>query len=356
MRFGLTQDQTAIANSVADTLRRALPQSDLVKRFDAHDLDAPLWREFAQLGTGQILVPAAQGGLGLDLLTLAQVAEQMGRSGASLPAINNALAAWVLALAGTSAQKEKWLGAVADGAVCAAFSLPPAGGEESLELWRFEGSTLSGRGALVEWGIQAQLLIVGADSGQLMLVDMAHPGVKRSSVSTVDGTRPLAEVALEGVPAEHLQCGEGFIDRLRDAMLVLLAADAYGAASSALNMAVEYAKVRTQFDRLIGSFQGIKHQLANLTAELEPCRPMVWYAAHAWDAIPDQRARAAAMAKAHVTDVAVRTARMAVEVHGGIGYTWECTLHVFLKRAMHDRASMGVPERHRERAATLAGW
>src|SRR5690606_31711344 len=116
------------------------------------------------------------------------------------------------------------------------------------------------------------------------------------------------------------------------------------------------AKTRKQFDKLIGSFQGLKYQIANAATEHEPCRNLFWYAAHCFDAIPADSERFAALAKAHVTDVAVRVARMAVEAHGGIGFTWEYPLHYFLKRAMFDRSYLGLPAAHRERAARLAGW
>jgi alkylation response protein AidB-like acyl-CoA dehydrogenase len=144
--------------------------------------------------------------------------------------------------------------------------------------------------------------------------------------------------------------------RVVDASLVLLAAEAYGAAARAYEMAVEYAKNRTQFDRVIGRFQALKHQLANMAVDVEPCRSLCWYAAHAWDSLPEDRSRAAAMAKAHVTEIAVKTARAALEAHGGIGYTWEYPLHLYLKRAMYARNALGAPALHRERIAALSAW
>ena len=141
-----------------------------------------------------------------------------------------------------------------------------------------------------------------------------------------------------------------------DALYILSAADACGAGNRALAMAVAYANTRRQFDRLIGSFQGLKHQLADRVAEMEPVRYLVWYAAHAWDAIPEKRSYAASLAKAHASEVAVRTARAAVEAHGGIGYTWEYPLHIYLKRAMFNRIAFGLPMSHRARSAALAGW
>ena len=143
---------------------------------------------------------------------------------------------------------------------------------------------------------------------------------------------------------------------MRDAGLVLLAADAFGGAQQLLEMSVEYAKTRQQFGVTIGSFQGLKHQLANVAVEIEPARGLYWYAAHAFDHVPDESERTAALAKAHLGQVYMQTARDAVEAHGGIGFTWECDVQIYFKRAMFDRAFLGAPSVHRERAAALAGW
>jgi alkylation response protein AidB-like acyl-CoA dehydrogenase len=143
---------------------------------------------------------------------------------------------------------------------------------------------------------------------------------------------------------------------VRDAALVLLAADALGGASRCLSTSVEYAKAREQFGVTIGHFQALKHQLADMALAVEPARALVWYAAHAFDAIPTESPRAAALAKAHLTDVFMQVARDTVEAHGGIGFTWECDVQIWYKRAMFDRAFCGTPGVHRERAARLSGW
>jgi alkylation response protein AidB-like acyl-CoA dehydrogenase len=143
---------------------------------------------------------------------------------------------------------------------------------------------------------------------------------------------------------------------VRDAALVLLAADAFGGASRLVEASVEYARTREQFGVVIGQFQALKHQLADMALEVEPARGLYWYAAHAFDHVPEEAERSAALAKAHVTDVFMQVARDAVEAHGGLGFTWECDVQIWFKRAMFDRAFLGSPSLHRERAATLAGW
>jgi alkylation response protein AidB-like acyl-CoA dehydrogenase len=143
---------------------------------------------------------------------------------------------------------------------------------------------------------------------------------------------------------------------VRDAALILLSADAYGAAARCVDMAVEYAKTREQFGVTIGHFQALKHQLADLALEVDPTRFLYWYAAHAFDHLPDQVSRVAALAKSHVTESAVQAGRRAVEYHGGIGFTWAHDVHFFLKRAIFDRAYFGGPDLHRARVAMLNEW
>src|SRR6202012_4997780 len=144
--------------------------------------------------------------------------------------------------------------------------------------------------------------------------------------------------------------------RVLDAALVFLAADALGGAEQCLSMAVDYAKTREQFGVVIGQFQALKHQLANMALEVEPSRALVWYAAYAWDSQLPDTSRSAALTKAHLADRFVSVARAAVQAHGGIGYTWEYDLQLWFKRSLFDRAYLGAPSLHRERAAAMAGW
>ena len=137
---------------------------------------------------------------------------------------------------------------------------------------------------------------------------------------------------------------------------MLLSADAFGGSSKLVETCVEYAGIREQFGRPIGSFQAVKHLLADLAVRTEPSRGLLWYAAYAFDALPEESERTAALAKAHFTDRYIQTARDAVELHGGIGFTWECDVQIWFKRALFDRAYLGTPDYHRERSARIAGW
>jgi len=166
----------------------------------------------------------------------------------------------------------------------------------------------------------------------------------------------MHEVRFNGAACDELPGGPDAAGRVRDAALVLLAADAFGGAWRCVEMAVEYSKSREQFGVPIAHFQSLKHQLADMAVDVEPARALYWYAAHAFDHIPDESERSAAVAKAHLTDRYMQVARDTVEAHGGIGFTWECDVQLYFKRAMFDRTLLGTPREHRERAANLANW
>lgn len=355
MHFDLSDEQRAIADSLGSVLAAKLSGARIVEALAAPAIDRALWKDLCALELMGMLVPERVGGLEQDLVTLAVVAETLGAHAAPAPVISNSLAAWVIAQAGSNAQRGRWLGPLMRGEIVAAFALGEEDNRWLPHEWTLSGAPLSGRKTNVEWGAEADVFIVGLAGGALALVS-AKTGVTRTPIDPLDRSRPLATVDFDAAAADSLPGGAALAPLLTDAMLVLLAADACGAGFTAMNSAVIYAKERSQFGQLIGRFQALKHQLADMAVELEPSRPLVWYAAHAWDVYPERRTRAAAIAKAHVTDGAVLVARAAVEAHGGIGYTWDYPLHIFLKRAMFDRNHMGGPRLHRARMAKLANW
>jgi alkylation response protein AidB-like acyl-CoA dehydrogenase len=179
---------------------------------------------------------------------------------------------------------------------------------------------------------------------------------------TIDLTRRVGEVELRGVTVERaaLLGAEGggwpLLAWLLDLGAVLVAADSLGGAEQTLEMAVEYSKVRHQFGRPIGSFQALKHMAAEMVSEVEPARSLVWYAAYALDHRPREAARAAAIAKARLGEVYTRTVNRSLQMHGGIGFTWEHDLHLWFKRARWNEVAFGDPTYQRERLATLDGY
>jgi alkylation response protein AidB-like acyl-CoA dehydrogenase len=360
MNFDLSDEQKDIAETFRRLLRDRLPDPQLLEHFNARRLDRELWRAVCELGAGGLLVSEAGGGLGMDLVTLAVVSEVLGFHAAPLPVISNALAAWLIERAGNIEQRDRWLAPLLTGEAIAAFALGETQDRWLPQQWTFGTSApteglIDGAKCNVAWGCEADLLIVGLAKGRLGLIEPGAHLVKKP-LAGVDQTRLLADLDFVRAPVATLAADAETVTRLLDAMLVLLAADACGAGSSALHRAVAYAKERQQFGRVIGRFQALKHQLADMAVEIEPARPLCWYAAHAWDVYPERRTRIAALTKAHVTDGAVLVAREAVEAHGGIGYTWDYPIHVFLKRAIFDRAFLGGPRVHRQRMAEMAGW
>jgi alkylation response protein AidB-like acyl-CoA dehydrogenase len=180
--------------------------------------------------------------------------------------------------------------------------------------------------------------------------------VRCTPIDALDRSQGVADLRLEGAPAEALPGARAAAERTVDAGLVLLAADAFGAAWRMIELTRDYASVRKQFGAPLAQFQAVKHQLANLVVDTEPCRGLWWFAAHAWDHRREEAAKAAAIAKAHGTDIAMDVGRGAFELHGGIGFTWECDLQFFYKRAVFARHFLGTPDVHHDRNADLGGW
>ncbi len=353
MDFGLSEEQGLLQDTVGQFLANENDPNQLRARFDAEEAHDPtFWKGQIELGLAGLLIPEPFGGAGLELLDAALVAETLGRAAAPGPFLGHTLAALALARGGSDAQKKTWLPKLATGDVTATVALAEGEGRWMPEQWELQASgSLTGQKHHLPSGAAADLIVVGTAGGGLAIVESAAAGVRLEPYPGADRTRRLDTLHLEGAAFEALP-EAGAAEALRDAGLVLLAADAFGGASRCVEMSVEYAKTREQFGVTIGHFQALKHQLANMALEVEPSRGLFWYAAHAFDHAPEDTARMAAVAKAHLTDRFMAVARDAVEAHGGIGYTWECDVQIWFKRAMFDRTWLGTPGFHRERAAS----
>lgn len=359
MNFLLSPEQIEIQTAVARYLDAECPSTRLHELFDAPDgrADPRLWRGLLDLGVAGLALPEAYGGMGLELVDLALVAETLGSRAAPTPFLGHVIAALAISLAGSEAQKQRWLPGLADGSITATVALAEDGAAWQPEQWRVAAaSALTGHKSFVTHAAQADLIVVGLEGGRFGIVRAGADGLSITPQDGIDRTRPCAVLAFDRTPAELLEGGADAAARLCDAALVLAAADAFGGASRCVEMAVDYAKLRRQFGVVIGQFQALKHQLADMATDIEPARGLYWYAAHAWDRLPEQATRSAAQAKAHLADRYLHVARRTVEAHGGIGYTWEFDVQIYLKRAMFDYAWLGAPALHRSRAAALAGW
>jgi alkylation response protein AidB-like acyl-CoA dehydrogenase len=358
VNFELSEEQHLLQQTVRQFLENECPPTRLRALFEGESgFDPSLWKGMIEMGLGGLHLPDSFGGAGLEMIDLALVSESLGWGAAPGPFFGHALAGLAILLGGSDAQKQRWLPRLAGGDAIGTVALDEAGGLWQPEDWTLPaGRELSGTKLNVPFASIADVIVVGLAGGGLALVEKSAKGLEIGNMDGVDRSRRIDRVVFDGTPAEPLGKSGEAASRVRDAGLVLLAADAWGAASRLLDMCVKYAKTREQFGVTIGHFQALKHQLANMAVEIEPARALYWYAAHAFDHIPREAPRSAALAKAHIGERAMQIARDSVEAHGGIGFTWECDVQLWFKRVMFDRAFLGTPSIHRERAAKLAGW
>ena len=358
MHFGLTDEQRLLQHTLRELAAGELSANRRRELFEeGSGFDPDLWRAAAEVGLAGLAVPEEHGGAGLELLDLALAFEVIGESALPGPFLGHALAIVALVQGGSAAQKTEWLPKLATGEAIGTVALGEPGDIWEPAGWQVKdtGGALSGAKRYVEHGDAADLMVVGTAGGGLSLVSGAARAIGER-VDGIDRTRRLVHLGFDAEPAEALPEGPAAAEAVRDAACILLAADALGGAWKLIQMTVEYTQGREQFGTPIAQFQSVKHQLASLASRCEPMRGLFWHAAYAFDHIPGERAREAAVAKAHVTDTAVDTARQAVELHGGLGFTWECDVQFWVKRAMFDRTWLGTPRAHRERIAALSGW
>ena len=360
MVFSLTLEQLQFDDSLRGFLKDRLPLDRLrLLAETAQGFDEDLWQGAVELGLPSLLVPERFGGAGLGVLDAAVAAEALGFSAAPIPfAATMAMAPLAFALCATAGQQDEYLPQIAAGEVRIAVAFAGLAGQTGAAKVTMD-STLHGRiDGVMDAAGATHFLVFGSD-GAAALVGADDPGVAKTLRRSIDRTRPLIDVTFDNVAAERLDAANDPLTAARtvlDAGRVILAADSVGAAQTMLDRAVAFAKERVQFGRVIGSFQGVKYPLADCVTALEPCRGMVWYAAYAQDALPDEARLTACHAKAHVSDVARDVARMTTEAHGGMGFTDLLGLHYWFKRIGFNRQILGNPERCREEAARLQGW
>jgi alkylation response protein AidB-like acyl-CoA dehydrogenase len=335
------------------------------------NFDAGTWQRLvADMGWTGIGIPEEYDGLGLGQVEIAIVQQEMGRTLHASPFLtNNALVAPAILAAGSAQQKAELLPRLAAGSCIAAFACtgplgtPGVDGIEVTLTSNGAGFTLSGASSFVVFGQHADLLIVAArDPGSsgvegisLLALPSTLPGIHIEPLATMDLTRPYASIAFDAVEvsAEQVlgapgQAGVAFA-RAQALGNIALAAEQCGGAEKCLAFATDYAKQREQFGRAIGSFQAIKHKLADMMVLVEAAKSAVYYAACTADENPEQLLEAAAVAKAYCADAFFKCAGEAIQIHGGIGYTWEHDAHLYFKRA---RASMNLlgDSRHQREA------
>jgi alkylation response protein AidB-like acyl-CoA dehydrogenase len=337
--------------------------------------DQQLWREMAtELGWAGLAIAPDCGGAGLGWVELCILQEEQGRRLAASPFFSTvALAAPLIAAAGSDAQRRALLGRIAAGelrvgcALSGADGRPPCEGVAVELRTGREAYTLSGVSDFVIHGDSAELLLVlarapgssGASGISLAVVPARSAGITIHPHVMLDLTRPMSRVEFTAVAVGRDQLlGEPggaaqALQRGLDLARIALASEALGGAERVLEMTTEYAKQRTQFGRPIGSFQAIKHRLADMMVEVEAARSAAWYAACVAQERGEELAEAAAIAKSYCCDAFFDCAANAIQLHGGIGFTWEHEAHLYFKRARASAMLLGSPAWQRERLVRL---
>jgi len=361
--FDLTDEQQAIKSTAKEFLASRYKSERIRELADSeHGFEDADWREMAELGWPGLALPEEWGGHGLGIVDLAVLFEEMGYALAPSPLLSNTVAGLVLATVGDDAQRERWLAPLASGEKRGTVALFEAGTSATIGEFGMEaredgdGVVLDGEKVLVMDAASADLLIVATADGRRHLVERDADGVRVTPERSIDPTRRLYSVRFEGVrvaPEATLAGGQ------EDHLPVLwractaIAAESTGIAQRALELAVEYAKDRRQFGRPIGAYQAVSHRCSQMLLETENSRSAVYGAAWAADAEPESLPLAASIAKAYASDAGWRVPDASIQVHGGIGFTWEHDLHFFLKRGKANAATFGTASWHRERVADL---
>ncbi len=347
MEFGLSSEQNLLQDSVTRYLAEQLPLDEVRKIANGDVSDAAVWQGLTDLGIPGLLISEANGGLGLGSLDAAVVAEALGYHVTPSPFLSSAVIAPVALQA--AGKREDLLGSVATGEIRIGAALAEGFGAKADAGVTADGTVLNGK-SLFALDAHADHYLVASSDKKLFMVAADASGLTRTELSTIEKTRSCCELTYSNVDAELISEDSHVFDTTWNAALVAVAADTLGTAQCALDQAVEHALQREQFNRVIASFQAVKHMCAEMVAALEPCRSMVWYAAHALDEIPEEATMLACHTKAHLSEVGQFVTRTSTEVHGGMGFTDLVGLHYWFKRAGFNRQMLGTPELLRARA------
>ena len=376
MDFGFSQEQEMLRATARKFFENESPSAFIRKMMDDPAGTTPeLWQKLAEQGWLGLIYPEAYGGVGLGFVDLTVLMEEMGRVVFPGPYFSTVLLGGLAVLeAGSERQKKEWLPRISAGEA----KVTLASTEPSAR-WDAEGITLSARAAgkgavlsgtklFVHDAHTADALVVAARTAagrnpeegvSLFLVQRSAPGVGVKLLPTMDQTRKLCEATFKDVAVEaDALLGErdrGWSPLLRviDRATVALCAEMCGGAQKVLEMSTEYAKIRVAFGKPIGSYQGIKHKLADMLVEVENAKSITYYAAWAVDEGVEEAPLAVAMAKAYVSDAYRKVAAAGIQIHGGIGFTWEHDMQLYFKRAKGSEFAFGDATHHRERVAQL---
>ena len=370
MNFAFTEEQEALRETVRAFLENKSSEEAVREQMETENgYDESVWKQMGeQMGLQGLAIPEEYGGSGYSFIELGIVLEEMGRALLCAPFFSTAvLAAQTLIHCGDDDAKQEYLPGIASGETIAtvAYVEPTGKWDESGITMEASGSgddiTLSGTKSFVIDGHTADLIIVAAKSGSgtsLYAVKGDADGLTRTALSTMDQTRKQAKLEFDGVSAKLIGSeGSGWdtLSQVLDLVAVGLAAEQVGGAQKVLEQAVEYAKVRVQFGRPIGSFQAIKHKCADMLLEVESAKSAAYYGMWCASEMNDELPSTASLAKAYCSEAYFHAAAENIQIHGGIGFTWEHPAHLYFKRAKSSELMFGDPTYHREQLAQRIG-
>jgi alkylation response protein AidB-like acyl-CoA dehydrogenase len=360
MNFDFSDDQKYLKEQARKFLSERAAIASVRAVLDGEEVshDSALWAGITEMGWLGAAIPEAYGGLGLGELELCVIAEEMGRSLAAVPWASTVyLLAEALKIAGSEDQKLAILPALAEGKVIGCVAASEGPGEPRADTLKtvFDGQTITGTKIPVTDGdIATHALVLAKHNGatSLLLVDMTGQGILRTPLKTFDPTRSHATLTFSATPAQVIgQAGDGvgLLTRLYDRAAVLLAFEQIGGTQACLDMATDYAKGRYAFSRQIGSFQAIKHKLADMYVALEIARSNAFYGAWALSCDAPELPLAAASARIAACEAYHLAAKENIQTHGGMGFTWDVDCHLFYRRAKLLAVQIGAPALWKEK-------
>jgi alkylation response protein AidB-like acyl-CoA dehydrogenase len=356
MQFGLSESQEILKDNARKFFAGECPMNQVRKLAEtgsAHD--ANLWSKMAAQGYTGIIFPEEYGGLGMSVVDLILLMEEAGRALVPGPFFATvALAATVVDAVATNAQKKEYLAPICSGEARSTLAEIEAGagwGSRVGEKTAVVNGKLTGEKLFVPDADVADFLVVTAGSG-VFAVQQNAPGMSVTPMPAMDLTRSVYGVRFDNTPAEKLGDARG-MERATDVATAALVAEMVGGMQRILDMTVEYAKTRKQYGKAIGAFQAVQHQCADMYLETESSRSAAYYAAWALDHDPANAATAVSIAKMYASDACRTVGNRGVQVHGGMGFTWENDLHLYYRRAKASETMLGDATFHRERIARL---
>jgi alkylation response protein AidB-like acyl-CoA dehydrogenase len=363
--FGFTEEAGLLKDSArkffadnfpTDRLHALVAKDPEPERMSTADWDRDLWQQMVELGWTCLAVPESAGGLGMPVVAVAGLVEEVGRVAFPCPLLSTLNATYVLAAAGAGA--EDALGEIAGGTSATLAVSGPDGGPavDATQVSCVDGK-LQGTAWFVQEARKVQRLLVAARDGDklgLYWVACDAPGVNIAPDAIVDLSRDQGHVSFDGVSAQQV-CADGVaaLEQAMPAIWTLLASDIAGSAEWQLQTTFEYFSTRQQFDRPLGFFQAMKHPLVDVMVQIDQTRSLLYNAACACDEEPENAARYAHMAKASASETAAFASGRSVQCHGGIGFTWECFVHLYFKRQKHSQMLWGDAAWHRARLADI---